>query len=262
MGAVSTARARPPQAGPQPGHPAAAAGGGRRLPGRARLDGQHGLGGRRARRRLPGCGPAPLPDPRGPVHRGRRVCRRGALRGAAAAAGRRAAAAAVGRGALVALYTGPLFRAALQLWVAASNEAQLGPRVTELEARVGRETHRMAVELLGVDESGPACARRCRACSTWHVAWGWPTCSRTTARAGNGWSRSGPRCWTRRWADGAASRPAGGAVGGSGRGPAGARGRSSPSGPRGRRRTWPGSAARSLLRHGPVIAVYLPICAL
>ncbi|ARF74369.1 TetR/AcrR family transcriptional regulator [Kitasatospora albolonga] len=58
-------------------------------------------------------------------------------------------------GALVDLYTGPLFRAALQLWVAASNEEQLRPRVTELEARVGRETHRIAVELLGADESRP-----------------------------------------------------------------------------------------------------------
>ncbi|MEV1079378.1 TetR/AcrR family transcriptional regulator [Streptomyces sp. NPDC050211] len=55
--------------------------------------------------------------------------------------------------ALVDLYTGPLFRAALHLWVAASNEEQLRPRVTELEARVGRETHRIAVELLGADES-------------------------------------------------------------------------------------------------------------
>ncbi|MGW8374398.1 TetR/AcrR family transcriptional regulator [Streptomyces sp. ODS28] len=56
---------------------------------------------------------------------------------------------------LVGLYTGPLFRAALHLWVAASNEPQLGPRVTDLEARIGRETHRMAVDLLGVDESAP-----------------------------------------------------------------------------------------------------------
>ncbi len=58
-------------------------------------------------------------------------------------------------GALVDLYTGPLFRAALHLWVAASNEDQLGPRVTELESRVGRETHRIAVELLGADETVP-----------------------------------------------------------------------------------------------------------
>ncbi|MCP3821880.1 TetR/AcrR family transcriptional regulator [Streptomyces sp. A3M-1-3] len=56
-------------------------------------------------------------------------------------------------GALVDLYTGPLFRAALQLWVAASNEDQLRPRVTELETRVGRETHRIAVALLRADES-------------------------------------------------------------------------------------------------------------
>jgi AcrR family transcriptional regulator len=57
--------------------------------------------------------------------------------------------------ALVDLYTGPLFRAALHLWVAASNEDQLRPRVTELESRVGRETHRIAVDLLGADESLP-----------------------------------------------------------------------------------------------------------
>ncbi|MET7380750.1 TetR/AcrR family transcriptional regulator [Streptomyces sp. NPDC005526] len=57
--------------------------------------------------------------------------------------------------ALVGLYTGPLFRAALHLWVAASDEEQLRPRVTELEARVGRESHRIAVELLGADESRP-----------------------------------------------------------------------------------------------------------
>ncbi|MFB8777034.1 TetR/AcrR family transcriptional regulator [Streptomyces broussonetiae] len=67
-----------------------------------------------------------------------------------AGADRRAVVAA-----LVDLYTGPLFRAALHLWVAASDEEQLRPRVTELEARVGRETHRIAVELLGADESRP-----------------------------------------------------------------------------------------------------------
>ncbi|MDN0194099.1 TetR/AcrR family transcriptional regulator [Streptomyces sp. S.PNR 29] len=67
-----------------------------------------------------------------------------------AAGDRRAVVAA-----LVDLYTGPLFRAALHLWVAASNEDQLRPRVTELEARVGRETHRIAVDLLRADESRP-----------------------------------------------------------------------------------------------------------
>ncbi|GGQ38194.1 TetR family transcriptional regulator [Streptomyces ruber] len=57
--------------------------------------------------------------------------------------------------ALVGLYTGPLFRAALHLWVAATDEEQLRPRVTELEARFGREAHRIAVDLLGADESVP-----------------------------------------------------------------------------------------------------------
>lgn len=57
--------------------------------------------------------------------------------------------------ALVDLYTGDLFRAALHLWVAACDEPQLGPRVAELEARVGRETHRIAVALLDADESRP-----------------------------------------------------------------------------------------------------------
>jgi AcrR family transcriptional regulator len=68
----------------------------------------------------------------------------------AAAGDRRAVVAA-----LVDLYTGPLFRAALHLWVAACDEDQLRPRVTELEARVGRETHRIAVDLLGADELRP-----------------------------------------------------------------------------------------------------------
>ncbi|MFG2635980.1 TetR/AcrR family transcriptional regulator [Streptomyces sp. NPDC048362] len=57
--------------------------------------------------------------------------------------------------ALVDLFTGPLFRAALHLWVAACDEEQLRGRVTELEARVGRETHRIAVDLLDADESRP-----------------------------------------------------------------------------------------------------------
>ncbi|MFR9797953.1 TetR/AcrR family transcriptional regulator [Streptomyces sp. MS06] len=79
--------------------------------------------------------------------------RSGALRALfprAAPADRRTVVAA-----LVDLYTGPLFRAALHLWVAASNEEPLRARVTELEARVGREMHRIAVELLGADESAP-----------------------------------------------------------------------------------------------------------
>ena len=53
------------------------------------------------------------------------------------------------------LYGGPLFRAALQLWVAAATDEALRAQVAPLEARLGREAHGMAVELLGVDESRP-----------------------------------------------------------------------------------------------------------
>lgn len=53
------------------------------------------------------------------------------------------------------LYTGPLFRAALQLWAVAATDDALREVLVPLEARVGREAHRVTVELLGVDESRP-----------------------------------------------------------------------------------------------------------
>lgn len=53
------------------------------------------------------------------------------------------------------MYTSPLFRAALQLWVAASSDEQLRAQVLPLEARVGREAHRLTVEALGADEGVP-----------------------------------------------------------------------------------------------------------
>lgn len=56
---------------------------------------------------------------------------------------------------LLDLYTGPMFRAALHLWVAASTDDALRAVLVPLEARVGREAHRVAVELLGADESVP-----------------------------------------------------------------------------------------------------------
>ena len=56
---------------------------------------------------------------------------------------------------LVAVHTGPLFRGALHLWVAATDEERLRPGVLALEARIGREAHRLAVEFLGADESRP-----------------------------------------------------------------------------------------------------------
>ena len=53
------------------------------------------------------------------------------------------------------LYTGPLFRAALQLWVAAAADPQLRAQVMPLEAHVGRAAHRLTLDALGVDESRP-----------------------------------------------------------------------------------------------------------
>ena len=52
-------------------------------------------------------------------------------------------------------FASPVFTAALELWVAARTDAALLAAVAPLEQRVGRETHRLTVELLGVDESRP-----------------------------------------------------------------------------------------------------------
>lgn len=56
---------------------------------------------------------------------------------------------------LVELYNGPLFRAALHLWVAAAADEALRAQIGPLEAQLGRQAHRMAVDLLRVDESTP-----------------------------------------------------------------------------------------------------------
>jgi AcrR family transcriptional regulator len=56
---------------------------------------------------------------------------------------------------LLNLYTGPMFRAALHLWVAASSDESLRTVLVPLQAKVGREAHRLAVDLLGVDEARP-----------------------------------------------------------------------------------------------------------
>ena len=52
-------------------------------------------------------------------------------------------------------FTGAVFGAALELWVAARTDATLLEAVAPLEQRVGRETHRLTVELLGIDEGVP-----------------------------------------------------------------------------------------------------------
>ena len=58
-------------------------------------------------------------------------------------------------GMLAELYTGPLFKAALELWVAARTDPQLLAVVAPLEVEIGRETHRVAVRMLTADERRP-----------------------------------------------------------------------------------------------------------
>ena len=52
-------------------------------------------------------------------------------------------------------FAGPVFTAALELWVAARTDEALLEAVAPLERLVGRETHTMTVQLLGADESQP-----------------------------------------------------------------------------------------------------------
>ncbi len=56
---------------------------------------------------------------------------------------------------LAAAFTGPLFVAALELWVAARTDRELRAALVPLEARLGREMHRLTVSLLEVDERRP-----------------------------------------------------------------------------------------------------------
>jgi AcrR family transcriptional regulator len=56
---------------------------------------------------------------------------------------------------LAAVFTGPLFVAALEVWVAARTDERLRAALLPVEARFGRDLHRLAVELLGADESRP-----------------------------------------------------------------------------------------------------------
>jgi AcrR family transcriptional regulator len=56
---------------------------------------------------------------------------------------------------LAAAFTGPLFVAALEVWVAARTDPELRDALVPLEARVGREMHRLTVEVLSADERRP-----------------------------------------------------------------------------------------------------------
>ncbi len=56
-------------------------------------------------------------------------------------------------------FTGPLFKAALQVWTAAAADQALRARIVPLEARFGRAAHRVTVELLGADDADPVAHR-------------------------------------------------------------------------------------------------------
>jgi AcrR family transcriptional regulator len=56
---------------------------------------------------------------------------------------------------LAAAFTSPLFVAALEVWVAARTDDDLREALVPLEARVGREMHRLTVELLEANEREP-----------------------------------------------------------------------------------------------------------
>ena len=91
----------------------------------------------------------------------------------------------------------PVFMAALELWVAARTDAALLAAVGPLEQRVGRETHRLTVELLGADESRPGVRSSSRPPSTSSAGSASPTPSPTTPAGAAASSTTGPTCSTR-----------------------------------------------------------------
>ena len=56
---------------------------------------------------------------------------------------------------LASIFTGPLFVAALEVWVAARTDDELRVALLPVETRFGRHLHRLTVELLGADETRP-----------------------------------------------------------------------------------------------------------
>jgi len=56
---------------------------------------------------------------------------------------------------LAAAFTGPLFAAAMEVWVAARTDPTLRDALLPVETRLGRELHRLTLDLLGADETRP-----------------------------------------------------------------------------------------------------------
>ncbi|MBJ8337898.1 TetR/AcrR family transcriptional regulator [Antrihabitans sp. YC3-6] len=57
---------------------------------------------------------------------------------------------------LMEYFTGPLFKAAVQVWTAAAADPLLKERIVPLEAKFGRVAHRTTIQALGVDDSDRA----------------------------------------------------------------------------------------------------------
>ena len=187
----------------QPGDAAAAARGHRRLPGRARLERHVHHAGLAAGGREPGRAAAPLPDEerpgprrdRPPLHRPRRT--RCVARVAALPDGPTRTRAVLEM--LAEQFTGPLFVAALELWVAARTDAALreavaGWRPGSVGTRTGTPSRRSAST-----SRSRAAASWCRRPSTSSAASAWPTRSPTTPYAAAASSTGGPRSSTPTW---------------------------------------------------------------
>ncbi|HEX5497287.1 MAG TPA: TetR/AcrR family transcriptional regulator [Mycobacteriales bacterium] len=56
---------------------------------------------------------------------------------------------------LASVFTGPLYTAALEVWVAARTDPPLRAALLPVEAALGRQVHRLTVDLLDADESVP-----------------------------------------------------------------------------------------------------------
>ena len=56
---------------------------------------------------------------------------------------------------LAGMFTGPLYAAALEVWVAARTDPGLREALLPVEAQLGQQMHRLTLELLGADESMP-----------------------------------------------------------------------------------------------------------
>ncbi len=99
-------------------------------------------------------------------------------------------------GLLVRLYTGPLFRAALQIWAAAAASEQLRVLVLPLEAHLAARHTRPRSNCCRPTNPCPVSTRQCRRRWTLLAGWAWRTRWPTIPGAGTASSRSGRRCWT------------------------------------------------------------------